>query len=207
MKEKLPVRKPLRMNYYDYNTPGAYFLTFCTHDRKHMLSRITGAIHEVPIPQLTEFGKIVESVIRDVPAHLHVTVDRYVIMPNHVHLIAMVTEEDVLEKIRKSPAQARSIVSKLVGYIKMNASKAIRNRCPDITVWQRGYYDHVIRDREDYEALAKYIYENPVRWELDKLYKEDKSLIVPGRILVCRGHCAYLECGSGRFVNRPYDTV
>ena len=96
MKEKLPVRKPLRMNYYDYNTPGAYFLTFCTHDRKHMLSRIAGAIHEVPIPQLTEFGKIVESVIRDVPAHLHVTVDRYVIMPNHVHLIAMVTEEDVL---------------------------------------------------------------------------------------------------------------
>lgn len=174
MRDRLPVRKPLRIDYYDYNTPGAYFLTFCTHNRKHLLSCITGETHESHEPQLTDCGKIVESIIRDIPAHLHVTVDRYVIMPNHVHIIAVVTEEDALKTTHESPAQVRSVISKLVGYIKMNASKAIRKRLGNVTVWQRGYYDHVIRNREDYEALAKYIHENPVRWQLDKLYMEEK---------------------------------
>ena len=54
----------------------------------------------------------------------------------------------------------------------MNASKAIRQKYGEISVWQRGYHDHVIRNREDYEMIAKYIYENPLRWELDKLYSE-----------------------------------
>lgn len=173
MENQLPVRKPLRMSHYDYNTPGAYFITFCTHNRKRFLSRIVGAIHESPEPQLTTCGKIVESVMRNIPAHLHVTVDQYVIMPNHVHLIAVVTEDDVLWEIRESPLQSRSIMSKLIGYIKMNASKAIRQRYGDVVVWQRGYYDHVIRNQEDYVALAEYIQTNPIRWELDKLCAEE----------------------------------
>ena len=97
------------MSHYDYNTPGAYFLTFCTHNRKHFLSRIVGAIHELPEPQLTICGKIVETVMKNIPAHLHVTIDRYVIMPNHVHLIAVITEEDVLLDIRESPLQSHYI--------------------------------------------------------------------------------------------------
>ena len=161
------------MSHYDYNTPGAYFLTFCTHNRKHFLSHIVGAIHESPEPQLTVCGKIVDAVMQNIPAHLHVTIDRYVIMPNHVHLIAVITEEDVLREIRESPLQSRSIMSKLIGYIKMNASKAIRQHYGDVAVWQRGYHDHVIRNREDYVALAEYIQTNPIRWELDKFYSEE----------------------------------
>ena len=173
MENQLPVRKPLRMSHYDYNTPGAYFLTFCTHNRKHFLSCIVGAIHESPEPQLTACGKILDAVMQNLPAHLHVTIDRYVIMPNHVHLIAVITEEDALREIRESPLQSRSIMSKLIGYIKMNASKAIRRHYGDVTVWQRGYYDHVIRNQEDYVALAEYIQTNPLRWELDQLYAEE----------------------------------
>ena len=63
-------------------------------------------------------------------------------------------------------------MSKLIGYIKMNASKTIRQHYGDIEVWQRGYHDHVIRNREDYVALAEYIQTNPLRWELDRLYSE-----------------------------------
>ena len=169
----MPFRKPLRMSHYDYNTPGAYFLTFCTHNRKHFLSRIVGAIHESPDTQLTTCGKILDAVMQNIPAHLHVTIDRYVIMPNHVHLIAVITEEDALREIRESPLQSRSIMSKLIGYIKMNASKAIRQHYGDVTVWQRGYHDHVIRNQEDYVSLAEYIQTNPLRWELDKLYTEE----------------------------------
>ena len=172
MNHQLPVRKPLRMSHYDYSTPGAYFLTFCTHGRKHTLSHIVGAIHESPEPQLTFCGKIVDAVIQNIPEHLHVTIEQYVIMPNHVHLIAVITEEDVLQEVRTSPQKSRSIMSKLIGYIKMNASKAIRLRYGDVAVWQRGYHDHVIRNQADYFALAEYIHTNPLRFELDKLYSE-----------------------------------
>ena len=172
MENKLPVRKNLRLREFDYNTPGAYFITFCTHNRSNILSRVVGAIQESPVSQLTACGVIVDAVIQSIPEHLHVTIDRYVIMPNHVHLIVVIAESDVLRAIRESPLQGRSIVSKAVGYIKMNASKAIRQQYGDVTVWQRGYHDHVIRNQDDYEMIAKYIHENPLRWELDKFYSE-----------------------------------
>ena len=173
MEENFPVRKPLRMAHYDYDTPGAYFITFCTHNRKNILSSIVGAIHESPVPQMTACGKIVEEIIQNLPEHLPATIDRFVIMPNHIHLIAVITEEDTLRAIHESPLRSRSILSKLIGYIKMNAAKAIRQRYGDVTVWQRGYYDHAIRNREDYLALAEYIQTNPLRWELDKLYIQE----------------------------------
>jgi REP element-mobilizing transposase RayT len=79
----------------------------------------------------------------------------------------------IVGAIHESPLQSRSIISKLIGYIKMNTSKAIRQHCGEVTVWQRGYHDHVIRNQEDYVALAEYIQTNPIRWELDKLYAEE----------------------------------
>lgn len=173
MESQLPNRKPLRLASYDYSTAGAYFITFCTHNRKNQLSHIVGAIHESPESHLTAWGRIVDETIRHLPAHLNVTVDQYVIMPNHVHLIAMITEEAELRAIHESPLQGRSIISKMVGYIKMNASKAIHLNYGSVSVWQRGYYDHVIRNEQDYGMIAKYIQENPLRWELDKLYTEE----------------------------------
>ena len=173
MEKQLPIRKPLRLGYYDYNMPGAYFVTFCTYNRKNMLSHIVGAIHESPALKLTKRGEIVDTCIRNIPEHLHVTIDQFVIMPNHVHMIVLITEEDTIRAIRESPLQVRSIVSKAVGYIKMNASKAIRQYDGDVTVWQRGYHDHIIRNQADYDMITKYICENPLRWELDKLYSKE----------------------------------
>lgn len=173
MISQLATRKPLRLPQFDYNTPGAYFLTFCTYNRKHILSHVVGSIHESPELQLTIFGEIVDEIMQNIPDNLYVTIDQYVIMPNHIHLIAIITEKDALQEIRKSPLRSRSILSKLVGYIKMNASKAIRQSYGEMSVWQRGYYDHVIRNQEDYIALAEYIQTNPLRWELDKLYAKE----------------------------------
>ena len=163
-------RKHLRLREYDYSTPGAYFITFCTHGRRNTLSRIVGAIHESPETELTGYGQVVDRVINSIPQHLNATVDRYVIMPNHVHLIVLINEEQ--RAIHESPLHTRSVISKTVGYIKMKASKQIHAGFGGEEIWQRGYYDHVIRNRSDYEMIAKYIYENPIRWERDKLYSE-----------------------------------
>ena len=176
MKKELPQRKPLRLRQYDYSTPGAYFITFCTHDKKCTLSRVVGAIHESPETQLTEYGRIVDEVIAGMGTRFPATVDGYVVMPNHVHLILMIVDDEALRAIRESPLQGRSVISKTVGYIKMNASRAIRQRYGDAAVWQRGFHDHVIRDQRDYEKIARYVYENPARWQSDCFYTPAPSV-------------------------------
>ena len=80
MENRLPVRKPLRLREFDYSTPGAYFITFCTHGRKNILSYIVGAIHELPESRLTACGVIVDAVIQSIPEHLNITIDQYVII-------------------------------------------------------------------------------------------------------------------------------
>ena len=173
-KEKeLPQRKRLRLKNFDYSTPGAYFVTVCTHNRKCTLSRVVGAIHESPEIQLTEYGKIVDRLINTISRQSLATIDRYVIMPNHIHLVIMITDSDELRAIRESPLRGRSIISKTIGYIKMNASKEIHNRYGNEMVWQRGFHDHIIRDRNDYEKISKYIYENPIIWQYDCFYTEE----------------------------------
>lgn len=170
MNKNLPTRKRLRLKNFDYNSSGAYFLTFCTHDRKNTLAEIVGAIHESPGMQLTAYGKILEDTIRNIPDHFGVSIDCFVIMPNHVHLIVRIENKHNDSCYINMTAASRSVISKVIGYIKMNTSKEIRRKNGNDDVWQRGYYDHVIRDEQDYMMIAQYIDENPKKWELGKLY-------------------------------------
>ena len=222
IEEKLPVRKRLRKRNFDYNTPGAYFITICTHNKKCTLSRVNpgvhsdvfvGAIHESPANlnvrlgispavHLLPYGKIVDDVITHIPDDYPAYVDSYVIMPNHIHLIVVVkdmddsraiefrlrrnisplcehtnaTEDEDARAIPESPLRSRSALSKIIGYIKMNSSKEIHNQFGDAVIWQRGFHDHIIRGREDYEKIAKYIYENPIRWQYDCFYTADDEM-------------------------------
>ena len=180
-KEKeFPKRKRLRLEKFDYSTPGAYFITVCTHNRECTLSRVVGAIHESPEIQLTEYGKIIDRIINEIPLRFAATIDRYVIMPNHIHFIIVISNKKEIRAIRESPlrvcdetyVRARSIVSKIIGYVKMNASKEIHKIFGNACVWQRGFHDHVIRNRSDYEKIYKYVCENPLVWQYDCFYTE-----------------------------------
>ncbi|MBQ8249607.1 MAG: transposase [Clostridia bacterium] len=173
MENDFPKRKLLRLKNYDYSTPGAYFITICTHNRKCILSSVVGAIHESTEIKLTEYGKIVHGIINHIPERFKASVDRYVIMPNHIHMIVVITNDEELQKAREVPLRGRSIISKVIGYIKMNASKNIHNTFGCTNIWQRGFHDHIIRSRPDYEKIAKYIYENPIIWERDCFYSEE----------------------------------
>ena len=173
MNENLPKRKDLRLKNYDYSEYGAYFITICTKEKRKILSNIVGAIHESPEidVKLTEYGKIVEKYIQISKTRFNVEINQYVIMPNHVHLIVEIIPND-MRAIRESPLQSRSLISQIVGFIKANSSKEIHKINPDLDVWQRGFYDHIIRDKHDYEEISKYIYENPLKWQFDELYCE-----------------------------------
>ena len=171
MNENLPKRKDIRLKNVDYSEPGAYFITICTKNKCKMLSNIVGAIHESPEEdiKLTEYGKIVDEYIKFAQTRFNISINHYVIMPNHVHLIIEITPDSV-RAIHESPLQPRSVVSQVIGFIKANSSKEIHNIHPKLDVWQRGFYDHIIRDKCDYEEISKYIHENPLKWQFDELY-------------------------------------
>ncbi len=171
----LPKRKPTRLKGYDYSTPGAYFVTMCTHNRKYLFSNIVGAIHELPENKLTQYGKYVEQIIEILPERFNVSIPKYVIMPNHIHLIIEINNDNEKRAIRESPLQYhRSVIDKMVGFLKMNVSKKIYDTYPD-KIWQRSYHDYIIRGEKDYQKIWEYIDTNVIKWELDCFYNDERS--------------------------------
>lgn len=159
--DRLPQRKRIRLPEYDYSSNGAYFITFCTKGRERLLSHVdVGAtIGRPPEVVLTDWGRIVEEAIQTLPEYYTIiTVDNYVIMPNHVHLLLFMYSDSgrpmVAPTVSRVIQQLKGIVSKRIGK----------------TIWQRSYYDHVIRGEEDYRSAWDYIDNNPARWSEDEYY-------------------------------------
>ena len=165
---ELPKRKPNRLSSYDYDREGTYFLTICTQDRKCLLSKIVGGgALDAPLNQLTDIGEIVEKYIRSGNQMDRVRVEKYVIMPNHVHILLMVEMDTSGTPRASSPTMA--VVPRFVSAFKRLTNKEIGK-----DIFQRSYHDHVIRDKMDYLKIWEYIDNNPKQWELDCFYvKED----------------------------------
>ena len=182
---KLPERKPTRLHNYDYSAPGAYFITVCTYNRNSIFSYISkpsvgegsplplkrapGTSAILPAPRLSRCGKIVDSVINTISEkYKNVSVKRYVIMPNHIHLLLSIVDGG-----RGDPSPTVS-VDRIVGWLKYQATKEINaaRQTPGERVFQRSFYDHIVRNRDDYDEILKYIAENPLRWKFDRFYTE-----------------------------------
>ena len=158
---ELPSRKPNRLPQFDYSTPGAYFITICTKDRQKMLWENVGAsIARPQTPQLSRAGQIVEQAIRNIPSHYPaIAVDRYVVMPNHIHLLLQIRTD---ESGRPMVAPTIStVVQQMKGYVTKQLGGSI---------WQKLFHDHVVRNEKDYQIIWEYIENNPIRWELDCFY-------------------------------------
>lgn len=167
MNNELPKRKALRLMSYDYGNAGAYFITICVQQRKNILSSIVG--EGSPLPKLSCYGEIVDLLIKTIPEkYEEITVDCYVIMPNHIHLLLSVKNDD-------GRRNASPTVSAALGWLKYQATKEINKARgkEGERVFQRSFYDHVIRNSEDYYEACKYISENPLRWQHDKLYSNE----------------------------------
>ena len=154
----LPKRKATRLKGFDYGTPGAYFITVCTCERKCTLSVIdeTGGV------LLTAAGRIVDEEIRNIGNRWpSVSVDKYVIMPNHIHLILTLRE-----------SRADASVTAMIG-----AMKSVATNRSGIKLFQRSFHDHVIRTEADYRMIWEYIEMNPLKWAQDCFYQPEGSFI------------------------------
>ncbi len=160
-----PQRKCLRLEAYDYSQPGYYFITVCTRERKQealcSIEPAVGAIiNRPPRISLTPLGRIVDETIRAIPDHYPgILVDQYIIMPDHVHLIL---------SFRNIGPDGRQIaaptpLSKIIQQMKRIASKQA-----GVPLWQKGFYDHVIRNDVDLANVRQYIRNNPLKWIEDK---------------------------------------
>ena len=174
MKEDFPKRRTTRLKHFDYSTTGAYFITICTKDRRHLLSDIVGTgVPDGPYVKLTQYGEIVEKTINQLnDFYDHISIDDYVIMPNHIHLIVFINNKKksgIGPSGTPVPTAQNSALSKFISTMKRFSNK----ECGE-SLWQLRSYDHVIRDQADYDKRVKYIYENPMRWHFDELYFEEK---------------------------------
>ena len=156
-----PTRKQNRLPQFDYSTPRAYFITICTQNRRNLLWDNVGAAIRRPLETpLSTLGKMVAEVIEDIPRHYPmVSVDQYTVMPNHIHLLLQIHTDD----------SGRRVAAPTVSTI-INQLKGAATRKAGFPLWQKGFYDHVIRDESDYLDTWNYIYGNPLRWESDNLY-------------------------------------
>ena len=157
----LPKRMSTRLKDYDYSQSGYYFVTICTKDKKKLLCEIVGeGLCALPKTNLTDIGKITDNAIHFVnQKYDRITVDKYVIMPNHIHLIIKIEKQT--GGLKGPPLQ--HVIGRLKSFTTYKYGK---------TLWQRSFHDHIIRGERDYLKIWNYIDINPQRWSEDCFYTE-----------------------------------
>ena len=175
-------RKPNRLSGYDYSKNGKYFITICTHKRELLLG---GIVENIMI--LNEYGKIVQSEIERIPTHYeNISIDIFVVMPNHVHCIvslvgdalarpitptitetsgAAITETSDVAGILGAASGAPTIGNVIRGF-----KSGVSRKC-GFSIWQRNYHDHIIRNEKAYTNIYEYIINNPAKWKDDCFYE------------------------------------
>jgi REP element-mobilizing transposase RayT len=160
-------RKNIRLEKYDYGRPGSYFVTICTKERHHFLWDPRG-LSELCVgaacgrPRLSNIGQVVDREIQKLnEIYPAIKVNKYVIMPNHVHLLLCILSSD------GGRPQAAPTLPRIVNQFKGSVTKAV-----GYSVWQKSYHDHIIRNDADYLRIWQYIDTNPEKWREDCYYKE-----------------------------------
>ena len=175
MTDKNPkIRKRIRLTDYDYSMNGSYFVTICTYRRKQTLWDIrSGDPCGRLTPKLSILGNIALGAVSDInDENEHIEVANYAIMPNHVHLLINFVNpcDDSRKGCHYNLSQVVSKYKSLVANRWLKVCKANNKYMGN--VWQRSFYDHVIRDERDYNEVWQYIEYNPEKWEADKYYSE-----------------------------------
>jgi putative transposase len=184
-------RRSIRLQGYDYASPGAYFVTICTHQRQCLFGVVVGG--EL---RLNEFGQIAQSHWLRLPNyHSHLRLDEFVVMPNHVHEILVLADSPVgagfdvnltvtTDKSLAKPAPTHAsqqtkhhgIPEIIRGFKTFSARYINQNRkTKGVPVWQRNYYEHIVRDEASLQHLRQYIQNNPLSWQQDQLHPDVPS--------------------------------
>ncbi|HLD27558.1 MAG TPA: transposase [Patescibacteria group bacterium] len=169
-------RRSIRLSGYDYSQPGYYFITICTKNRENLFGEI-----KRNKMVLSAFGHLVKRHWQQIPrVRRNVALDAFIIMPNHIHGIIVIKQYHVgaiheLPRQRELPLYQRAkrrqmLLFKIIGQFKMNSVKQINlyRNSPKTSVWQRNYYEHIIRNERALNRIREYIRNNPTNWQNDR---------------------------------------
>lgn len=144
---ELPNKKPARLQGYDYSNQNYYLITICTHNKLHLFCDVN---------KLNKLGEIAKIELLNIPNHFEdVRIDKYVIMPDHIHSIIIIGCNGETERSRPFPT-----LSTVVGLYKSGVSKQIHKIAPNIKIWQKSFNDRIIRNEKSYREVWQYIDEN-----------------------------------------------
>ena len=172
-------RRSVRLKNCDYAQAGAYFVTICSRQRECIFGDvIDGAMH------LNEYGELIHECLYQIPRHFpNIEMDMHVIMPNHFHGIFMINSNcrgevsspsrNSNKRIKKggvTPPLRKRTLGQIVAYFKYQTSKQINKirNSPGMPVWQRNYFERVIRNENELNKIRQYIQNNPLQWDNDK---------------------------------------
>ncbi|GJD20736.1 hypothetical protein RIVM261_056920 [Rivularia sp. IAM M-261] len=167
-------RRSIRLKGYDYTQPGKYFVTINVAKREHLLGHIeNGEMY------LNLYGEAVKTNWHNLPKiYPHVELDAFVIMPNHIHAIIVLKEQTIPKATRQGlPEIVRGL--KTFSATRINQLRKVKG----VSVWQRGYYEHIIRNEVALTNIRRYIVNNPVMWRTDDLHMS-VSLKFPKQIYI-----------------------
>jgi putative transposase len=165
-------RRSIRLPEYDYSKAGAYYITICSHNKKLIFGKI---IDGEIIP--SKIGILVEQHLKEIPDHFeNVFIDDYIIMPNHIHFILSIVGVQNFEPLRN---EYQKIIPRSIGSIIRAYKASVTKRCKKEEyknkIWQRNYFEHIIRNQEDHYRIREYIQNNPLQWELDEENPKHKN--------------------------------
>ncbi len=172
---KLPKRISPRLTNFNYSSTNMYFITVCTHERKNLFGEIVKAEME-----LNWKGKIVEKTWLNLPQYYPNTVlDKFIVIPNHFHGLISIFEKvgdefnssrNIIDRadLKPVPTKQHGLSEVIRGFKSFSTRKINKtNNSPGAKLWQRSFYDHIIRNNEDYYHTQMYIESNPLKWEWD----------------------------------------
>ena len=165
-------RRSIRLAGYDYTQAGMYFITICTHNRQNLFGEIVDG--EMV---LNESGKIVATCWQELARHFpNITLGEWVVMPNHIHgIIIIVVGRGEASAADASPLQPNGTQPGSIGAVVQNFKSVAARKINKLrgtagqTVWQRNYWERIIRDEQAYQRIAQYIINNPAQWGADSL--------------------------------------
>ena len=162
--QKLHCRKSIRLKNYDYSSNGYYFVTICVQNREKLFGEIVGATlcgrPNNPDKIITKWLLELENKFNDIK------IDEYIIMPNHIHFIIKRMGEHTGSPLRDIIGWFKTMTTnEYIAGVKSGKFIPFKGR-----LWQRNYYEHIIRNYDDYINIAEYIQNNPLKWEYDKLF-------------------------------------
>ena len=171
-------RKSIRLKNYDYSRPGFYFITICTKDRKTLFGHI-----ENNIMILNDSGAMIKKCYFELEKRFNIKCRDIVVMPNHIHCIIEIVGVPLVGTQKNGQPQGIApTLGDIIGVFKsittneyIKGVKAGNWQPFNKKLWQRNYWEHIIRNKESYMKLAEYIQNNPLKWEYDELNPNKKK--------------------------------